>query len=171
MRHTVLCLATLVSAAAVAPAAADSDPCTAFKWPVRREKQAFEGTQLPILKSGAQYPGVMAGATVALDPQERVSYPVPPGHKPRNNPAHGAVVNVSPLAAGGTYQVTLSDDAWVDLVQNGKLLRSTSFTGATGCPGIRKSVRFKLDQGPLLIEISDAGAERVNLDMLPAEAE
>lgn len=171
MRPAVLSLAALLSAAAVVPAAADSDPCAAFKWPVTREKQAFAGTQLPILKSGAQYPGVMAGATVAMDPQDRVSYPVPPGHKPKSNPPHGAVINTAPLAAGGTYQVTLSDEAWIDLVQNGKLLRSTSFTGAQGCPGIRKSVRFKVDQGPLVIEISDAGAERINLDILPAEAE
>lgn len=152
------------------PAAAQqADPCASFKWPVAREKQAFTGTQLTILKSGAQYPGILSGVTVALGPQDRVDYPQPPVHKPKANPANGAFVAVAPLAVGGTYQVTLSEEAWVDLVQGGKIIRSSDFSGAQGCPGVRKSVKFKVDAGPLTIEISDARAERVNLDLLPAE--
>ena len=162
-------IATLAAAGSVA--AQQADPCASFKWPVTQEKQAFTGSQLPFIKSGAQYPGLMAGATVALDPQDRTTYPVPPTHKPKNSPAYGAVVAGAPLAEGGTYQITLSDEAWIDVVQNGKIIRSTAFSGAEGCPGIRKSVRFKLDHGPLTIELSDAKAERVNIDMLPAESE
>ncbi len=165
-------LTILTGLAAVGSAAAQTtDPCASFKWPVTLEKQAFTGSQLPIIKSGAQYPGLLAGVTVALDPQERVAYPEPPTHKPKNTPANGAFIAGPPLAVGGTYQVTLSDEAWIDLVQNGKIIRSTAFSGAEGCPGIRKSVRFKLDPGPLVIELSDAKAERITLDMLPAEAE
>ncbi len=166
-----LALAALLATVAALPAAAQGDPCAGFKWPVAREKDAFAGPQLPILKSGAQYPGVMAGVTVALTPQDKVGYPTPPAHKPKVDQPNGAVLDVPPLAAGGTYQVTLSDEAWVDLVQKGRIIRSTAFSGATGCPGIRKSVRFKVEGGPLTVEISDAKAERINLDFLPAETE
>lgn len=164
----VLALAALVSFA-VPAAAQQADPCASFKWPVAREKQAFSGPQLPVLKSGSQYPGILSGVTVALDPQDKVNYPQPPNHKPKADSPNGAFIAVPPLAVGGTYQVTLSDDAWVDLVQGGKIIRSSSFSGVQGCPGIRKSVRFKVDAGPLAIEISDARADRVNLDFLPAE--
>ena len=161
MRAALLTILTGLATAGSA-AAQTADPCASFKWPVTLEKQAF---------TGAQYPGLMAGATVALDPQDRVAYPVPPTHKPKNSPAYGAVVAGAPLAEGGTYQITLSDEAWIDVVQNGKIIRSSAFSGAEGCPGIRKSVRFNLDHGPLTIELSDAKAERVNIDMLPAQAQ
>ena len=165
-------LAALLGVALAAPAhGQQADPCASFKWSVAREKQAFTGAQLPILKSGAQYPGILSGVTVALGPQDKVDYPQPPIHKPNGTPSNGAFIAVAPLAVGGTYQVTLSDEAWVDLVQDGKIIRSSTFSGAQGCPGIRKSVKFKLAQGPLTIEISDARSERVNLDLLPVEAE
>ncbi len=163
--HLALVAAALATSLAMAQA---QDACSQFKWPVAREQQAFGGA-LPIIKSGAQYPGMLAGVTVALDPQTAVTYPQPPARSPKSNPAYGAVVSAPPVAAAGTYQVTLSEDAWIDLVQNGTKLRSTAFSGKTGCPGVRKSVRFKIETGPLTIEISDAPVQRVNLDLLPVE--
>ena len=75
--------------------------------------------------------------------------------------------NAPPIAAKGVYQITVSDPVWIDVVQNGKVLKSDSFTGQEGGPGVRKSVRFNLDVGPMLIELSDAAVSQLNLDLLP----
>lgn len=142
------------------------DACTRFKWSVDRERDAFKG-KLPTVKSGADYPGVMAGVTALLDPQDKVTYRVPPSRAPKAGPAFGAVIAAPPIAAKGVYQITVSDPVWIDVVQNGKALKSDSFTGQEGCPGVRKSVRFNLEVGPMLIELSDAAVSQLNLDLLP----
>ena len=149
--------------------AQSSDGCSQFKWPVERERQAFTSSSLPVIKSGAAYPAMMSGVTVALDPQTAVVYPQPPARPPKSSPAFGAVIPAPSVAAPGTYQVTLSEEAWIDLVQNGVRLRASDFSGKKGCDSVRKSVRFKLGPGPVTIEISDAATERVNLDLLPVE--
>ena len=171
MRRVLVARLTVVAAALFAAPCAiaqTAEACAQFKWQMSRELQAF-GSQLPVIKSGGQYPGVMAGVTVALEPQSGVTYPQPPARAPKSNPAYGAVLPAPPIAEAGAYQITLSEDAWVDLVQNGTRLRSTAFSGKTGCPGVRKSVRFQLAAGSLSIEISDSPVQRLNLDLLPVE--
>ena len=42
----------------------------------------------------------------------------------------------------------LSDDAWIDVIQNGRYARSVGSTGRSDCPGVRKSVRLDLDAEP-----------------------
>ena len=99
--------------------AQDADACAKFKWSVDRERDAFKG-KLPTIRSGADYPGVMSGVTVMLDPQAKVTYPVPPARAPKTQTAFGAVVTAPPLAAKGVYQITVSEPVWIDVVQNGK---------------------------------------------------
>ncbi len=148
--------------------AQDADACAKFKWSIDRERDAFKG-KLPTIRSGADYPGVMSGVTVMLDPQAKVTYPVPPARAPKAPTAFGAVVTAPPLAAKGVYQITVSEPVWIDVVQNGKALKSDSFTGQENCPGVRKSVRFNLEAGPMLIELSDATVSQINLDLLPVQ--
>lgn len=150
-------------------AALADDACSQFSWSIAREQKAFAGPGLAILHSGEAYPGPLAGVTVALEPQNKVTYPVPPAKTAKANPSYGAVLVAPPIAVAGTYQVTLSEAAWVDLVQNGKTLRFAAFAGKGGCPGVRKSVRFNLVPGPLTIELSDSAKQTLNLDLLPAE--
>ena len=73
------------------------------------------------------------------------------------------------VAAADTYQVTLSGDAWVDVVQDGKVLKQVGFTGSHSCKAVRKSVRFAIGTAPTTIEISDAGADTLKLEVLPKE--
>lgn len=101
-----------------------------------------------------------------LKPQGEVAYTVKPARAPKSNPAHGAEMTL-PAGPGGAVQVTLSAEAWVDLVQGGKIVRSTAFSGRTGCPGVRKSVRFTLAPGPAAIAISDAADIALKLAILP----
>lgn len=148
-------------------AAQEVTGCAAFKWPVATDQQLLAAPGLPTLASGGAFPGLGQGATVALQPQGEVAYTVKPARAPKANPAHGAEMTL-PAGPGGIIQVTLSAEAWVDIVQGGKVLRSTAFSGRTGCPGIRKSVRFTLAPGPAAIAISDAPDTTLRLAILPA---
>ena len=158
----------LVLAGAGPGRAAESGTCADFKWPVTREVAALGAADLPTLATGVAYPGLGQGVAVALAPQADVAYSVKPARAPKANPAYGAQLVLAD-APGGAIQVTLSDDAWVDVVQNGRVLRSTAFSGKTGCAAVRKSVRFSVEPGPVTIDISDAPAPTIRLDVVPAE--
>jgi hypothetical protein len=62
-----------------------------------------------------------------------------------------------------TYKITLSSEGWIDIVQNGRRVRSVTSTGATGCNGVRKSVKFDLAAAPFTVQLSDVEANSVGL--------
>ena len=165
-RFSALALAILVLAG---PACAQDADCTGFKWSLDRELTAFRNEGSPTVASGTPLPGLVEPARLQLLPQEQVTYPVPPAHKPRHTPGFGGSFPVPPIAAADTYQVTLSGDAWIDVVQNGKTLRQVGFTGSHSCKAVRKSVRFVLAAGPATVEISDAEADSLMIEVLPKE--
>ena len=146
-----------------------TDACAQFTWSIDRERSAFAVGTIATIKSGDAYPALLEGVHVTLGPQAGVSYPVPPARAPKQAPAYGAVLTAPPIAQAALYQVTLSDEGWIDLVQGGKRLRSSGFSGKEGCPGVRKTVRFALEAGPVTIEISDAGKPTLDMDLLPAQ--
>ena len=61
----------------------------------------------------------------------------------------------------GELQISLSDEAWIDVVQDGHAVKSAGFSGVKTCPGIRKSVRFKLSAGPATVQLS--GSKKADL--------
>jgi hypothetical protein len=63
----------------------------------------------------------------------------------------------------GTYRVTLASAAWIDVIQGGHELKSSAFSGALGCDGIRKSVKFALTAEPFIIEITGTTANSIAL--------
>ena len=69
----------------------------------------------------------------------------------------------------GIYQITLSDEAWVDVVQNGRYARSVGSTGRSDCPGVRKSVRLDLDASPLVLQFSGVTPDAITIAIGPAE--
>jgi hypothetical protein len=69
----------------------------------------------------------------------------------------------------GVYQVTLSDEAWIDVIQDGHFLPSKAHSGKKGCPGMRKSVRFDFQAAPIVLQLSDVSTDTINVAVLPAE--
>ena len=106
---------------------------------------------------------------VNLEPQASVTFAKAPGRKPKADPAFAAVLTLPALAAAGRYQVTLSDEAWIDVLQNGKEVRSSGFSAQGDCPGVHKSVRFALQPGPATVQISGAAVDAIKIDVLPVE--
>ena len=74
------------------------------------------------------------------------------------------------LATGTSFirlQVSLSSEAWVDVIQNGHSIVASDHSGDPNCPGLRKSVRFTLTAAPVTLEISNAPDDHVRIAITP----
>ncbi|WP_376703899.1 hypothetical protein [Mesorhizobium sp. ISC25] len=160
MRKVVVSLFAILAGTSVAMA--DDAGCAAFKWPVTRE----EAPAAPAAQSGADL-SVGEAADVALAPVGTISFTVPPERAPAAG-TFGATASVA-VPPEGELQISLSDEAWIDVVQDGKAVKSAAFSGIKTCPGIRKSVRFKLAAGPATIQLSGAKKPDLKVSVLTPE--
>lgn len=165
----VVQLSARTTALLAGPAFAQDADCANFKWPINRELTAFKGDGLPVVASGAALPGLVEAAQLKLLPQDQVTYTMAPKRAPKHTPAYGGSFTLPPIASGDTYQVTISDDAWIEVAQNGAALKQTGFTGSHSCKAVHKSVRFSLATGPATVEISDSGLDSLKIEVLPKE--
>ena len=167
MRPVLIAVSATLLLGAASARAEEAAGCSTFKWSIAREQAAFSAAGLPSIGSGQALPAT--GASVALQPQAAVTFVKPPARKPKVDPAFAAVLSLPPITAAGTYEVTLSDEAWIDVVQNGTDIKSSGFSGQPNCPGVRKSVKFALQPGPATVQISGASAQTIKVEMLAAE--
>ena len=65
--------------------------------------------------------------------------------------------------------MSLSEGAWIDIIQDGHELKPLAFTGATDCANIRKSVKFELGSGPFTLQVSDAPSPSIDIVITPAD--
>ncbi|SFO30671.1 hypothetical protein SAMN03159463_01577 [Mesorhizobium sp. NFR06] len=130
--------------------------CDAFKWPVTREQSLFPAA--PAAQSGATL-AVGQAVDFSLAAVDTISFDVPPGRAPASG-TFGAKASVL-VPPEGELQFSLSDEAWIDVVQDGHVVKPAGFSGVKTCPGIRKSVRFKLAGGAAIIQLS--GAKKADL--------
>jgi hypothetical protein len=165
MRRLFLLLAAFLIAH---PAlAAEPSGCDKFAWPLEKERQLLGGAQKPL-------PGVAldrnAGraVTIELQPFETAKLPSAPERKPKNKPSWAGFVQFGGAAAG-IYKISLSEGAWIDVVQDAHELKPVAFTGATDCPNIRKSVKFELGPSPFTLQMSDAPSSSIAIVVTPAE--
>ena len=156
MRRSSLIVLALL--ALLGPAAAD-DGCEKFAWSLARERAAFAAADKITIAAGETLAALPAGALVIrLQPGAQAAFEMPPERKPRTEPWHGGMVRLPALPKPGIYQITLSDDAWIDVIQNGRYARSVGSTGRSDCPGVRKSVRLDLDAAPVVRQVSGVAA-------------
>lgn len=141
--------------------------CDHFKWSVAKELHWFDSAPSPIA-SGASVPLDDRAYRIALRPIGEVQFVQPP-ERPLAAGAFAGVVKVDAIDAAGLYQVTLSDEAWVDVVQGGVRLESVGFSGQKDCPGVRKSVRFDLEKGPAVIQFSNSRRDSLTISVAKAK--
>jgi hypothetical protein len=146
--------------------AAEPVGCDKFKWPLDRERAEI-AKAVPVA-SGTDIAGPLAQAVkLTVQPFAQANLPSPPTRQPKRGDAAAGFIRAAAPATAGRYRFTLSAGAWIDVFQGGHALKPVAFSGATGCEGARKSVKFDLAAEPLLIEISDAASHEIGLAITP----
>ncbi|MGB6350040.1 MAG: hypothetical protein WBG10_08430 [Pseudolabrys sp.] len=159
MRQRVLSVAML--AVFIAPAYAD-DGCDKFGWSVARERALFTATNKADITANTTLESFPSGAFVLhLQPDSKTTFAMPPERKSKAEHWFGGMVRLPAIAMPGLYQVTLSDEAWIDVVQDGRYARSIGSAGRSDCPGLRKSVRFELNAAPFILQLSGVTSETI----------
>ena len=74
----------------------------------------------------------------------------------------GGMVTLETIPAG-RYQITLSDEAWVDALQNKRRLPMLASTSRGECPAVRQSLQFEVESEPLTLQIGGAAVRRLNI--------
>lgn len=140
--------------------------CDKFKWPLDRERTLLENPSQ--LSSGAEMARPLAMAvTVALVPLANAKLPVTPSRPPKVADSYAGFINAPALSKPGTYRVTLSAPAWIDVIQNGRALQSTAFSSVRGCTGMAKSVKFELGAASFSIELTGSAAHEISFVVTP----
>jgi len=144
--------------------------CAAFKWPIEQDRAAFERSDIGKVNSGAS--GIVWAeqvVAVTLRPAKDVTFAAAPPEKKNPPDSFAGTVGFSPPAAAGAYQVTISNHSWVDLVQQDAALEAVDHSGAKGCDGVRKSIRFDVGAGPVTLQITGSPDEVVKVSIRPVQ--
>jgi hypothetical protein len=157
----------LVFAFAGTANAQDTSGCEKFKWSVARERAWFAAGPKQI-DAGANLMLTDQAYVVSLRPTDAAGFVMPPERVPKPG-AFGATLAVAAIDKPGLYEITLSDEAWIDVIQNSARVKSTDFSGQKTCLGVRKSVRFAFATGPLTVQISNAEGATIAIAIAPAQ--
>jgi hypothetical protein len=131
-RPCILSVALLI--VSLMPALAD-DGCDKFGWSVARERSWFAATNKPAIAAGAALASIPKDAFVLqLQADTNVAFTMPPERKSKAEHWFGGMIRLPAVAKPRIYQVTLSDEAWIDIVQDGRYVRSIGSTGRSDCP-------------------------------------
>ena len=166
MRAVPIVFAAWLAAVPCLAQAQNQEPvgCDKFKWPLDTERAMLAGTDVPTAASGTAVAHPLpAAVSIALVAFAQAELPVAPERAPKSPESFAGFVRFPAPPAAGIYKVTLSSEGWIDVVQDGHPVKSAGFTGALGCTGIRKSVRFDLAAQPLTIELSGVAANAIRI--------
>ena len=146
--------------------AAEPGGCDKFKWPIAHEQSALSAPQTTRLEAGAVL-AFDAAASVHLAPLAEAKLEMPPERAPKASSSYAGAIKLNAPGAAGTYKVSLSGEGWIDVVQDGRLVKAVASSGALDCPGLRKSVKFPLEAKPLTIQLSDVKTPDISLIVTP----
>jgi len=168
MRASLLVALALLGPAS-ARAAEEPSGCDKFKWPIDRERAALTAPDRPKLASGTEIAAAAPSAMlITLRPPGEAALPSPPERTPKEGTFAGfARFTVPPKP--GVYTVSLSAGGWIDVVQDGHVLKPKAFSGATDCDGIRKTVKYELAASPFVLQFSGVRDDSISAAILPSE--
>ena len=138
--------------------------CDKFKWPLDKEHAMLTDPKLPTVASGGNVAQpIPAAITVDLVPFADAKLPMAPERQPKSPGSFAGFVQVAAPTQAGTYKITLSAGGWIDVIQAGRTVKSSAFSGATGCDGMRKSVKFDLAAQPFSVELSGMSGNTIKM--------
>lgn len=144
------------------------DGCGKFAWSLTAERAAFAKPQKASVDAGATLNQIPADAFVLhLRPDHAASFTMPPERKPKAEHWFGAAVHFPAPPLPGIYQVTLSDEAWIDVVQSRRYAHAVGNTGRSDCPGVRKSLRLELSGESFVLQLSGVASDTINVSLHP----
>jgi hypothetical protein len=103
--------------------------------------------------------GLGQAAKATLVNAAEVIFPVAPQKTPAGETYAGLFELNIPTA--GTYRLTLSDAAWVEVAKDGVLIASSAHAHGAPCTSVRKMVDFPLTAGRHVVEIAGAPAPSI----------
>jgi len=166
---TSFLIALLLLGAASARAAEEPSGCDKFKWDITQARAALTAPDRTNLNSGSELAAVPStGLTLALVAPGDAKLPSPPERAPKEGTFAG-FANVKAVPKAGIYTISLSEGAWVDVVQDGHFLKPKAFSGATDCDGIRKTMKYELAASPFVLQVSGAKDKALSIAILPSE--
>src|ERR1700741_1831233 len=173
MRGALLVAFLLVSLtpALFGPALAAEEPsgCDKFKWNIDHERTALTAADRAKLASGAEIAAMPStGMILALRTPSEAKLPSLPERAPKDGTFAG-FTSFKTAPKAGIYTISLSAGAWVDVVQDGHLLKPKAFSGATDCDGIRKTMKYELAASPFVLQVSGAKENAISIAILPSE--
>jgi hypothetical protein len=153
------------------PAFAAEEPsgCDKFKWNIEHERAALTASDRIKLVSGGELNVLPStGMTLALRAPAEAKLPSPPERAPKEGTFAGFASFKNPPKAG-IYTISLSAGGWVDVMQDGHFLKPKAFSVATGCEGIRKTMKYEISASPFVLQISGTKEDAVSVAILPVE--
>jgi hypothetical protein len=171
MRLSARNLYVALALLAAAPALAAEEPsgCDKFKWNIDHARAVLTAPDRTKLASGSEVAALPATAmTIALVAPADAKLPTPPERAPKDGTFAGFAKFTSAPKAG-SYTISLSNGAWVDVMQDGQFLKPAAFSGATDCDGIRKTMKYNFSASPFVLQISGARENALSIAILPSE--
>ena len=164
-------LAVALSAVALAAApglaqAQEGFGCGGFKWPLDSERAALVSPDKPPLANGGALAFNIA-TTLELQPLASAGLPKAPERAPKSALGFAGHFILAAPAKPGVYKITISSPGWIDLLDGDSFLHPKAFSGATGCEGARKSVKFDLPSEPLALQFSGVEGNRISVIVSP----
>ena len=156
----------LLTCCALAAPALAGEPvgCDKFKWPLDKERAMLTSADTITVASGMKLALPLPVAVIVdLLPLAAAKLPVAPERAPRQANSFAGFISVPAPAENGSYKITLSSEGWIDVIQADHFVKSGSHSGAMGCAGIRKSVKFDLAAAPFVVELSSVPANKVGI--------
>ena len=162
-----IAMAVCLAVATGVARAEEPSGCAGFKWPLEQEGKLLQGSGKPALASGSAAAVDSKAYDVKLVLLPDAHLPLPPGRKPKTDASSAGFLRYAAPAMPGGVQITSSAAVWIDVLQDGKTVKPTAFSGARDCPGVRKSLRFSLAASPFVVEISGTSQPSIGLIAAP----
>jgi hypothetical protein len=166
--RTSLLIALLLLGTASGRAAEEPSGCDKFKWDITHERAALTAIDRANVNSGSELAVPSSGITLALVAPADAKLPLPPERAPKDGTLAG-FASFRTVPKAGIYTISLSEGAWVDVVQEGHFLKPKAFSGATDCAGIRKTMKYELATSPFVLQVSGVKGSAVSIVILPSE--
>ena len=107
-----------------------------------------------------------AAAHLALTPFAQAKLDRPPERAPSDPQSFAGLVHLPAPPNAGVYKVTISGEGWLDLIQADGFAKPIAFSGAVGCDGVRKSVKFRLE-GAATLQVTGAKTPDMSVIVTP----